>query len=297
MFKRFDPTLKSLVEGHPPDWLLFSGRTTQAPVEAIDSDLSTVTAAADKILRVHDPIPWLLHLELQAGHDPELVERLQWYNTLLGYRHRQRVRTVLILLRPQADSPRLTGFFQQQFPDEEPYLEFCYRVVRLWQVPAEQLLSGGPGIVPLALLGAAGEESLPSLLRRMDERLATAVNPDERATLLTAAFVLAGLRMNEAAATQLFQGVPYMEESTTYQMILRQGKNLGDPRRQSRRGPGHPGATGPQAFRSTGGEHDDYSGRDQRHRPAGTHERAVAGREELGRVAGDGVMGLANGSR
>ena len=230
MVKRFDPTLKSLVEDHPLDWLMFSGRTTQAAVEVVESDVATVSGAADKVLRVHDPIPWLLHLELQAGYDADLVERLQWYNTLLGYRHRLLVRTVLILLRPQADSRRFTGHYRQQFPDEEPYLEFRYGVVRVWQVPSEQLLAGGPGILPLALLGAVPEESLPGVLQRMDERLVKEVNPAARETLLTAAFLLAGLRMDQAAAAELFRGVPYMEESTTYQMILKQGEAKGEVR-------------------------------------------------------------------
>ena len=227
MVKRFDPTLKSLVEDHPLDWLMFSGRTTQAVVEVVESDVATVSGAADKVLRVHDPIPWLLHLELQAGHDPDLQERLQWYNTLLGYRHRMAVRSVLILLRPQADSPRFTGRYRQQFPDEEPYLEFRYRVVRVWQLPAEQFLAGGPGILPLALLGAVPEESLPGVLQRMDKRFVAEVNSAARETLLTAAFLLAGLRMDQAAAAELFRGVLYMEESTTYQWILNQGKTLG----------------------------------------------------------------------
>ena len=230
MVKRFDPTLKSLVEDHPLDWLMFSGRTTQAAVAVVESDVATVSGAADKVLRVHDPIPWLLHLELQAGHDADLVERLQWYNTLLGYRHRLAVRTVLILLRPQAESPRITGVYRQRFPDEEPYLEFRYRVVRLWQVPAEQLLAGGPGVLPLALLGAVPDASLAGVLRRMDERLVGEVGPAARETLLMAAFLLAGLRMDPAAAAELFRGVGYMEESATYQMILKQGEAKGEVR-------------------------------------------------------------------
>ncbi len=51
------------------------------------------------------------------------------------------------------------------------------------------------------------------------------------------------------------------------------------------------------ALRCCDCKNERRSGRDQRHRPARTHERTAAGREELGRVAGDGVTGLPNGSR
>ncbi|MCS6861011.1 MAG: hypothetical protein NZT92_11910 [Abditibacteriales bacterium] len=34
-----------------------------AEVEVIDADLSTVTAAADKLIRVLSPAPWLVNLE------------------------------------------------------------------------------------------------------------------------------------------------------------------------------------------------------------------------------------------
>lgn len=152
MARPFDASLKDLVEQYPADWLRLVGQPTTAPIEVIDADLSTVTAATDKVIRVAEAEPWLLHLELQAGPDSGLPERLLLYNTLLRNRHRVRFRSVLVLLRRSADLRNLTGELQDQFPGEPPYLVFRYQCVRLWQIPVEAILEGGPGTLPLAPL-------------------------------------------------------------------------------------------------------------------------------------------------
>src|SRR5262249_28253931 len=53
--KRYDPTLKVLVETEPESWPALLGVPT-GPTAVIDADLSTVRGAADKVLRVEaDP--------------------------------------------------------------------------------------------------------------------------------------------------------------------------------------------------------------------------------------------------
>src|SRR5213078_2521322 len=69
----YDASTKYLVQVRPADWLALVGRSTRARVELLDTDLATVTAAADRILRVHDSPPWVFHLELQANRDADLV--------------------------------------------------------------------------------------------------------------------------------------------------------------------------------------------------------------------------------
>ena len=72
MSKRFDAATKQLVETRPADWLAFLGLPgTGASV--VDADLSTVTAEADRVVRVDNgPLPYLLHVEFQASYDPEM---------------------------------------------------------------------------------------------------------------------------------------------------------------------------------------------------------------------------------
>jgi predicted transposase YdaD len=116
MPKPFDASTKHLLETRSADWLEYLG-LPRAPVEVTDADLSTVTAAADKVLRALGPSPWLAHVELQAGHDPGLEARILEYNVLLDRRHQLPVRSIAVLLRPGADRPRLTGRIERYWPD------------------------------------------------------------------------------------------------------------------------------------------------------------------------------------
>lgn len=109
MSKPYDAGTKFLIEHYLADWLALSERRSSSPTAIIDADLSTVTAAADKVLRVDDPQPWLLHLELQASRDEGFVERVQWYNGLLEYRHKLNVHS------QEADAPELSGLWQRGF--------------------------------------------------------------------------------------------------------------------------------------------------------------------------------------
>jgi hypothetical protein len=133
--KPYDPTLKALVEIEPESWPALLGRP-RGPTEVIDADIATVSGAADKVLRVGAAVPYLLHLEFVAGHDAaELPAKLVVRNGLLDERHGLRVRSSVVVLRPEADSPRLTGVHERSFPDEEePYLTFRYKVLRVWQL-------------------------------------------------------------------------------------------------------------------------------------------------------------------
>jgi hypothetical protein len=82
----------------------------------------------------------------------------------------------------------------------------------------------------------------------MKERLSAPRVRSEAPRLWTATFVLLGLRYSEAVAARLLEGVSAMEESVTYQAILRKGRTqeaqamllrvgsekLGEPDEQSR---------------------------------------------------------------
>ncbi len=129
--KRYDATTRNLIEMGPPRWVAYVGNPVADPgrVFAIDSNISTVTAEADKVLWVDDPEPWIQHIELQAGRDVALAERAHLYSTLLHAHHKVPVRTALILLRPAADGPELTGVYERKWRDGVIYDWFRYDVV------------------------------------------------------------------------------------------------------------------------------------------------------------------------
>ena len=142
MSKPYDSTLKSLVERYPVDWLNFCGLPPQGPVSLVDSEISTLTAAADRVIRVDESAPWLANIELQASYDSELAERTHFYSTLLSRRHGLPVQSVIVLLRPEADGLGMTGTWTRSHPRGGSYLHFSYDVIRVWSQSAEELLEG-----------------------------------------------------------------------------------------------------------------------------------------------------------
>ncbi len=126
--KPYDPALKALVEIEPESWPALLGRPT-GPTAVIDADVATVSGAADKVLRLGTEPPYLLHLEFVTGHDAaNLPRKLHVRSALLEERHDLGMRSCVLLLHPEADSPQLTGVYQRSFPGEEPYRTFRYQV-------------------------------------------------------------------------------------------------------------------------------------------------------------------------
>jgi hypothetical protein len=228
--KPFDATVKELIEEDAPSWAQAFGSARAQRVSLIDADVSTVTAAADKVLRVEgDGGPWLLDIEPEARYAADAPDRLLLYSTILRQRHRLPVRSVLLLLRREANASNLTGLLEVRADegDEQPYLTFRYQVVRLWQQPLAPLLAGGLGPLPLAVLTDEAASDLSGVVKRIDERLRTEAPPERADKMRTATFLLLGLRYDVAVADQLFREITNMEESSTYQMILSRGRDQG----------------------------------------------------------------------
>ena len=105
----YDAAAKHLFERDPAAWLRYVGLDQTGPVAAVDVDLATVLAEADKVVRVGGEAPWLAHFEVQTTYDSTMPARLLRYSALLHHRHALPVASVLMLLRPEADGPALTG--------------------------------------------------------------------------------------------------------------------------------------------------------------------------------------------
>ncbi len=160
--KPYDVTTKQLLELGPADWARFLGLDTDAPVEVVEADLAAVTSEADKVLRVAAASPWLVHVESQAGYDSRMPQRLLRYNALLDERHDCPVASILVLLRPEADGPAITGSLHRTLSAAPDYLDFRYGVVRMWDEPVDRILAGGLATLPLAPLA----KSAPASCRR-----------------------------------------------------------------------------------------------------------------------------------
>ncbi len=119
MSRSYDPTPKTLVEGRRPtgcrSWVC------RAIITVEDTDLATVVSGAVDKVCASTPSPSTCCISTSnPGHDSAILpRRLLLYNGVLDYRHDRLVLSVAVLLRPEADSPQLTGSFERAFPGQE----------------------------------------------------------------------------------------------------------------------------------------------------------------------------------
>jgi predicted transposase YdaD len=223
MEKKFDVTMKAMLEDDPDDLPVPVG-VSDPRVEVIDADIATISGAADKVLRLHGPPPSILHFEFQASPDGSLPRRVNVYNAAMEDRHDLPVLSVVVLLRPQANLAAIDGRYWRRVPGtNRPYRIFRYKVIRVWELLVADLLQGGLARLALAPISDVREADLPEVLAQMKQRAARLGDRGRLGRWWTAVYVLMGLRYQQAVVDRLLQGVLDMEESTTYQAILRKG--------------------------------------------------------------------------
>jgi hypothetical protein len=171
----------------------------------------------------------IIHLEFQSSAAAWKHADLMAYNALIFAHYHVPVHTVILLLRPEAAHANLSGAIAYAPRPGRGKMDFSYEVVRLWQRPAEELLAADLGVTPLAVLGALPEglsleDGLSAVARRLVERVINEAPPDRARALLADALLLTGLRVRRDVAKRILGGVPVMQESDTYLMILEEGE-------------------------------------------------------------------------
>lgn len=224
---RFDSVLKHLLAKYAKDFLRLLHLDPTVKVRVIDSDISTVTTSADKVLLIEGKKPWILHLEFQASKGAELSRRVAKYNLLLEARHKVPVKSVVFLLRKKAEHSKVTGEFRSAIPDNPAHMIFNYTIVKLWTMSPEELMAHGVGLLPLIALTNVPVSELPNWIRRVEERVKKEPKFAEIGEFWAAAKILAGLLYPVAVANQLFKGVRDMRESSVYRDIERKGRLKG----------------------------------------------------------------------
>jgi hypothetical protein len=167
---------------------------------------------------------------MQSRRVSRLARRLWRYNALLDLKYDLRVRSVALLLRPEADSKKLTGILDLRLPDGDRVVTFYYRVVRAWEQPVEPLLAGPLATLPMAPLANVPVEQVPQVLERIDARLAAEAPPPEAARMMISALTLAGMRLDVEAVKALrgrLRTMNILKDSSFYQVLLEEGRELG----------------------------------------------------------------------
>ncbi len=141
-------------------------------------------------------------------------------------RHGLPVESVVVLLRPSAHGPVMTGRVRIARPEQVPYLGFDHRIVGAWRQPVDAVLAGGLGTLPLAPLSDLGEVELPAVIRDMGDRIAREASPVLERTLW-ATYLLIGLRYSPEVAQMIESYSRALRESSIYQKILEEGRAEG----------------------------------------------------------------------
>ncbi|MGL6076287.1 MAG: hypothetical protein ACRC8S_19200 [Fimbriiglobus sp.] len=227
MAKPFDATLNCLIDERLMDWANFLaariGVTAQS-VQALDTDLSA-TLQADRLFQIDGPSPCVVHLELESGSRLGIPRDLLRYNAFTHHQTELPVHSVLMLLRPKAHASDQTGTLSITGADGAEYLNFRYKVIRVWEESVEGLLKSGPGIAPLALLTNEATQNLDSAFDRYVEQLKVDGLPRSvEQSILSSLYFLCGLRHPWEKVETLYRRLSMLlEDSTTYQHILARG--------------------------------------------------------------------------
>jgi predicted transposase/invertase (TIGR01784 family) len=243
MSKPYDVTTKDLLRRDPASWMAYFRLNVVGPIQAIATDVSTVPAETDQVYRVGGRAPHLVHIEMQSRRHSKLARRLWRYNALLDLKYNLRVRSIAVLLRPEADSRKLIGVLDLRLPDGDRVVTFYYRVIRAWEQPVEPLLTGALATLPMAPLADVPLDDLPRVLDRIDSRLTEEAPAPDAARIMTSALTLAGMRLDPdeiKALGKRLRTMNILKDSSFYQVILKEGmekgrkEGLGQGQRQGR---------------------------------------------------------------
>src|SRR5262249_81514 len=150
-------TLKDMGRESPLGFLATFDQPPALPVKLLNVDLSTVTALADLVLGLGDPLAEIVQLDFQSSASAWKHADVMAYHALLLAQYHVPVHTVVILLRPEAAHANMNGVVRYAPRPGRGSMHFGYEIVPLWERPAEELLRADLGVAPLAVLGRLPE--------------------------------------------------------------------------------------------------------------------------------------------
>ena len=205
----FDLSLQNLLGDNPDDWRDLFGLDQGTRITSLPSTVSGMSLIADRLYKVGTgKAAYGLHAELESGHiGKSLPRRLLDYSVLAEARHKLVFRSVAVLLTKGANSPAISGRLERRLPDGKLIHVFLYDVIRVYDIPAAELLESGLSVVALAPLGTLTAGGLPGVVERMGERFkAEATDVKDLRRLWTASWLLMSARHSPSLAESLLKG-------------------------------------------------------------------------------------------
>jgi predicted transposase/invertase (TIGR01784 family) len=213
----FDTTCRRLAEIFPEDFASWLLGDRIALTELSPTELSIEPIRADSVMLLQGQKD-ILHIEFQTDPKEDVPMRLADYRLRLHRKFPDKIIHQVVLYLRETASERV---YQTYFEIAGMYAEF--NVVRLWEVPADELMEF-PGLLPFVALSRSVDPL--QTLRRAVREMSNIPNASQQHEALAAAYVLAGLRFEEIVIAQIIRR-DVMRESVTYQAILREGREEG----------------------------------------------------------------------
>ena len=224
-----DSLLKRLVSTCILDfasWLLGTAVQTARPLQ---SELPGTTVVVDQVFQVTlaNGRGLLLHLEFQGRRSHEPMQwRMLEYMPRLARLHRLDLESVVIYVGRGAGADD-TGIYQVNGFDGTPVLAWRYRVIRLWQMPAEELMAARQ-VAPLALLGQTQMAQPEVILPAVVTRIRSVADDALRGHILSALLALLPDEEMVSMVERLLEEDEWLLELPFQQRILAEGRRQGE---------------------------------------------------------------------
>jgi predicted transposase YdaD len=227
----FDAALKRTQQAYTKDLVPLitkvMGLTTTPTFTQLDTALPAATFQADGLFRLETEPPKLLHIEYESSHQLGRPKRFLAYNALVTHRESCETETVVILLRPEAESSDMVSPYVEYTHGDKLKKLFDFNIIRVWEYPPEEFLSGGPGMWTLAPLGNVAAAELPQVMTELKNRW-DGLAEETAKELSNLTKILMGLVYNRDTIRSLFRGISGMEDSVVYQDIIQLGIEKGE---------------------------------------------------------------------
>ncbi|GBL09715.1 hypothetical protein MSj_01194 [Microcystis aeruginosa Sj] len=213
----YDNVCKFLAENYSRDFAQWLLGEPLSFTQLSPSELSLEPIRADALILLESG-QIILHLEFQTDPDPKMSFRMLDYRTRVYRRFPQKTMRQVVIYLKETSSPLV-----QENAFIIPNTRHEYEVLRLWEIPAEEML-GLSGLLPLANLGKTPNR--PEILRQVAAKIDNIEGRTEKSNLAAATAILAGLVLSKEIIGSLLRE-EIMRESVIYQDIRESGKAQG----------------------------------------------------------------------
>ncbi|SRR5579875_1511327 len=214
---KYDQTLKRIFTHAHDEVIALLGLSARWQGER-SPEVPAKLRQADLVWEVTDTqgILTLLHIELQVKIEPDMSQRVAEYALRLHIKYELPVWSAVIYLKPGNNIPSAPLEWDAL---GRPAMRYDYEVIRLWEVPLEQVSkTPHPWLWPLAgLLAEATPETTGETLDRLD---ATDLPQDERRELEQSTILLATLRFPWEAIMFNLRRNPMLDEILAESSLL-----------------------------------------------------------------------------